>query len=142
MNGPHRRVPERVPWAVVANTGSASGLAYEKTGIFENLLVFGTQVTPEERVFSHMRLDGTELEAVSEVPLELVFPIIRLAPEPASASQTRFVVAKRLLMPCWQSGPRHRGDADRASPYLCRRRFSPIILYPEAEDEEADRSSE
>jgi hypothetical protein len=103
MNGPHRRVPERVPWAVVANTGSASGLAYEKMGIFENPLVFGAQVTPEERAFSHMRLDGAELKAVLEVPLELVFPIIRLASDPASASPMRFVVAKRLLMPYWQS---------------------------------------
>lgn len=70
--------------SVVANTGSASGLAYEKMGIFENTLVFGTQVTPEERAFSHMRLDGTELKAVAEVPSELIFPIIRLAPDPAS----------------------------------------------------------
>ncbi|MDE2180955.1 MAG: hypothetical protein KGJ40_08935 [candidate division NC10 bacterium] len=69
---------------VVANTGSTSGLAYEKMGIFENTLVFSVQVTPEERALSHMRLDGTELKAVAEVPSELIFPIIRLAPDPAS----------------------------------------------------------
>ncbi|MDE2059373.1 MAG: hypothetical protein KGL31_06770 [candidate division NC10 bacterium] len=70
--------------SVVANTGSTSGLAYEKMGIFENTLVFSTQVTPDERAFSYMRLDGTELKAVTEVPSELVFPIVRLAPDPAS----------------------------------------------------------
>jgi hypothetical protein len=69
---------------VVANTGSTSGLAYEKMGIFENTLVFSVQVTPEERALSHMRLDGTELKAVAEAPSELIFPIIRLAPDPAS----------------------------------------------------------
>ena len=73
--------------SVVANTGSASGLAYEKMGIFEDSLVFSTQVTPEERAFSHMRLDGTGLKAVAEAPPELIFPIIRLAPEPASRVQ-------------------------------------------------------
>lgn len=73
--------------SVVANTGSASGLAYEKMGIFENTLVFSTQVTPEERAFSHMRLDGTELKSVAEAPSELVFPIIRLAPDRASRVQ-------------------------------------------------------
>ncbi len=70
--------------SVVANTGSTSGLAYEKMGIFENTLVFSTQVTPEDRTFSHMRLDGTELKAVAEVPSRLVLSIIRLAPDPAS----------------------------------------------------------
>ncbi|HWR21615.1 MAG TPA: hypothetical protein VN444_07125, partial [Verrucomicrobiae bacterium] len=73
--------------SVVANTGSTSGLAYEKMGIFENTLVFSTQVTPEERAFSHMRLDGTELKAVAEPPAELVFPIVRLAPDRASRVQ-------------------------------------------------------
>lgn len=73
--------------SVVANTGSASGLAYEKMGIFEDSLVFSAQVTPEERAFSHMRLDGTGLKAVTEAPPELIFPIIRLAPEPASRVQ-------------------------------------------------------
>ncbi len=73
--------------SIVANTGSASGLAYEKMGIFEDSLVFSTQVTSEERAFSHMRLDGTGLKAVAEAPPELIFPIIRLAPEPASRVQ-------------------------------------------------------
>ena len=69
---------------VVANTGSTSGLAYQKMGIFENTVVFSVQVTPKERAFSHMRLDGTELKAMAEVPSELIFPIIRLASDPAS----------------------------------------------------------
>lgn len=73
--------------SVVANTGSASGLAYEKMGIFEQTVVFSTQVTPEERALSHMRLDGTGLKAVAEVIPELIFPIIRLAPDPASRVQ-------------------------------------------------------
>lgn len=73
--------------SVVANTGSVSALAYEKMGIFENSLIFSAQVTPEERVISHMRLDGTGLKAVAEVPSELVFSIIRLAQEPASRVQ-------------------------------------------------------
>lgn len=70
--------------SVVANTGSVSGLAYEKMGIFEQMAIFSTQVTPEERILSHMRLDGTELKAVAEVLPELIFPIIRLAPDPGS----------------------------------------------------------
>jgi hypothetical protein len=71
----------------VANTGSVSGLAYEKMGIFEQTVVFSTQVTPEERALSHMRLDGTGLKAVAEVLPELIFPIIRLASDPASRVQ-------------------------------------------------------
>jgi hypothetical protein len=72
---------------VVANTGSISGQAYEKMGIFENTLVFSVQATPKERAFTHMRLDGTELKAVVEAPPELVFPIIKLARDPASRVQ-------------------------------------------------------
>jgi hypothetical protein len=68
----------------VANTGSASELAYEKMGIFENTVVFDVQVTPEDRALSHMHLDGTGLKAVAEIPSALVFPVIRLAPDPAS----------------------------------------------------------
>ncbi|MBZ0168729.1 Protein TolB [Candidatus Methylomirabilis lanthanidiphila] len=70
--------------SVVANTGSASELAYEKMGIFENTAVFSVQVTPKERAVSHMRLDGTELKAVPEVPSELIFPLVRLASDPAA----------------------------------------------------------
>lgn len=70
--------------SVVANTGSASGLAYEKMGVFENTLIFSTMVTPKERAFSYMRLDGTELRAVAEIPAEFIFPIIRLAYDPAA----------------------------------------------------------
>ena len=68
--------------SIVADTGSTSGLAYEKMGIFENAAVFSVQVTPEERVVSHMRLDGTELKAVAEVPSDLIVPIVRLASDP------------------------------------------------------------
>ncbi|NJD69864.1 MAG: hypothetical protein C3F12_13710 [Candidatus Methylomirabilota bacterium] len=70
--------------SIVANTGSASGLAYEKMGVFENALIFSTMVTPKERAFSHMRLDGTELRAVAEIPSEFILPIIRLAYDPAA----------------------------------------------------------
>lgn len=70
--------------SVVANTGSATGLAYEKMGIFENTLIFSVQATPEERAVSHMRLDGTELKAIAEVPSDLIFPVIRLARDPAA----------------------------------------------------------
>ena len=73
--------------SIVANTGSASELAYEKMGVFENTLVFSTQVTPKERAFSHVRLDGTGLKAVAEAPIELIFPIVRLVLEPASRAQ-------------------------------------------------------
>jgi hypothetical protein len=73
--------------SVVANTGSISGQAYEKMGIFENTLVFSVQATPKERAFTHMRLDGTQLKAVVEAPPELVFPIIKLARDPASRVQ-------------------------------------------------------
>jgi hypothetical protein len=69
---------------VVANTGSVSGQAYEKMGIFENTLVYSVQATPKERAFTHMRLDGTGLKAVVEAPPEMVFPIIRLARDPGS----------------------------------------------------------
>lgn len=70
--------------SVVANTGSVSGQAYEKMGIFENTLVFSVQATPKERAFTHMRLDGTGLKAVVEAPPEMVFPIIKLARDPGS----------------------------------------------------------
>lgn len=70
--------------SVVANTGSATGLAYEKMGILENTLVFSVQARPEERAVSHMRLDGTELKAMAEVPSDLIFPVIRLARDPAA----------------------------------------------------------
>jgi hypothetical protein len=73
--------------AVVANTGSVSGQAYEKMGIFENTLVFSVQATPKERAFTHMRLDGTGLRAVVEAPPEMVFPIIKLARDPGSRVQ-------------------------------------------------------
>jgi hypothetical protein len=73
--------------SVVANSGSVSGQAYEKMGIFENTLVFSVQATPKERAFAHMRLDGTELKAVMEAPPELVFPIIKLARDPGSRVQ-------------------------------------------------------
>ncbi len=72
---------------VVANTGSISEQAYEKMGIFENTLVFSVQATPTERAFTHMRLDGTQLKAVVEAPPEKVFPIIKLARDPASRVQ-------------------------------------------------------
>ncbi|MGH7370092.1 MAG: TolB family protein, partial [Candidatus Methylomirabilaceae bacterium] len=72
---------------VVANTGSISGQAYEKLGIFENTLVYSVQATPTERAFTHMRLDGTQLKAVVEAPPERVFPIIKLARDPASRVQ-------------------------------------------------------
>jgi len=73
--------------SVVANTGSISGQAYEKMGIFENTLVFSVQATPQERAFAHMRLDGTGLKAVVEAPPEIVFPIIKLARDPGSRVQ-------------------------------------------------------
>jgi hypothetical protein len=73
--------------SVVANTGSVSGQAYEKMGIFENTLVFSVQATPKERAFTHMRLDGTGLRAVVEAPPEMVFPIIKLARDPGSRVQ-------------------------------------------------------
>ncbi|MBZ0160634.1 MAG: hypothetical protein K8G79_10950 [bacterium] len=73
--------------SVVANTGSVSGLAYEKMGLFKNIAVFSTQVTPEERVLSHMRLDGTELKAVPTVAADLIFSITRLASDPTSRIQ-------------------------------------------------------
>ena len=72
---------------VVANTGSVSGQAYEKMGIFENTLVYSVQATPKERAFTHMRLDGTGLKAVVEAPPEMVFPIIKLARDPGSRVQ-------------------------------------------------------
>ena len=72
---------------VVANTGSISGQAYEKMGIFENTLVYSVQATPKERAFTHMRLDGTGLKAVVEAPPEMVFPIIKLARDPGSRVQ-------------------------------------------------------
>ncbi len=72
---------------VVANTGSISGQAYEKMGIFENTLVFSAQATPKERAFTHMRLDGTGLKAVVEAPPEMIFPIIKLARDPGSRVQ-------------------------------------------------------
>jgi len=73
--------------SVVANTGSISGQAYEKMGIFENTLVFSVQATPKERAFTHMRLDGTGLKGVVEAPPEMVFPIIKLARDPGSRVQ-------------------------------------------------------
>jgi hypothetical protein len=73
--------------SVVANSGSISGQAYEKLGIFENTLVYSVQATPKERAFTHMRLDGTGLKGVLEAPPELVFPKIRLARDPASRVQ-------------------------------------------------------
>ncbi len=73
--------------SVVANTGSISGQAYEKMGIFENTLVYSVQATPKERAFTHMRLDGTGLKAVVEAPPEIVFPIIKLARDPGSRVQ-------------------------------------------------------
>ena len=69
---------------VVASTGSVSGQAYEKMGIFENTLVYSVQATPNERAFTHMRLDGTGLRSVVEAPAEMVFPIIKLARDPGS----------------------------------------------------------
>ncbi len=72
---------------VVANTGSISGQAYEKMGIFENTLVYSVQATPKERAFTHMRLDGTGLKGVVEAPPEMVFPIIKLARDPGSRVQ-------------------------------------------------------
>ncbi|MGH7409802.1 MAG: TolB family protein [Candidatus Methylomirabilis sp.] len=72
---------------VVASTGSISGQAYEKMGIFENTLVFSVQATPKERAFTHMRLDGTGLKSVLEASQELVFPIIKLARDPGSRVQ-------------------------------------------------------
>jgi len=73
--------------SVVANSGSISGQAYEKMGIFENTLVFSVQATPKERAFTHMRLDGTGLKGVLEAPPEIVFPIIKLARDPGSRVQ-------------------------------------------------------
>lgn len=73
--------------SVVANTGSVSGQAYEKMGIFEDTLVYSVQATPKERAFAHMRLDGTGLKAVAEAPPELIFPIIKLARDPGSRVQ-------------------------------------------------------
>ncbi len=73
--------------SVVADTGSVSGLAYEKMGLFKNIAVFSTQVTPEERVLSHMQLDGTELKNVPTVPADLIFSITRLASDPTSRIQ-------------------------------------------------------
>ena len=73
--------------SVVASTGSVSGQAYEKMGIFENTLVFSVQATQKERAFTHMRLDGTGLRAVVEAPPEMVFPIIKLARDPGSRIQ-------------------------------------------------------
>lgn len=72
---------------VVASTGSVSGQAYEKMGIFENMLIYSVQATPKERAFNHMRLDGTGLRAVAEAPPEKVFPVIKLARDPASRVQ-------------------------------------------------------
>ena len=72
---------------VVASTGSVSGQAYEKMGIFENTLVYSVQATPKERAFTHMRLDGTGLRSVVEAPPEMVFPIIKLARDPGSRVQ-------------------------------------------------------
>jgi hypothetical protein len=72
---------------VVASTGSVSGQAYEKMGIFENTLVYSVQATPKERAFTHMRLDGTGLRSVVEAPPEMVFPIIKLARDPGSRIQ-------------------------------------------------------
>jgi hypothetical protein len=72
---------------VVANTGSISGQAYEKIGIFENTLVFSVQPTPTERAITHMRLDGTQLKSLVLAPPERVFPIIKLAWDPASRVQ-------------------------------------------------------
>lgn len=70
--------------SVVADTGSTSGLAYEKMGIFEDTAVFSVQATPKERAVSRMRLDGTELKAVAQVPSDLIVPIVRLASDPTA----------------------------------------------------------
>lgn len=68
--------------SVVANTGSAGGLAFEKMGIFDNAAVFSVQVTPTERAVSHMRLDGTDLKGVAAVPSYLILSISGLASDP------------------------------------------------------------
>ncbi len=72
---------------VVASSGSISGQAYEKLGIFENTMVFSVQATPKERAFTHMRLDGTGLKGVLEAAPEIVLPKIKLARDPGSRVQ-------------------------------------------------------